>query len=100
QYARALTDVTEAIRLDPTDDGHLATRARVYLAMGDHQRAIADLTAALGIDGSDARHYAARALANMKARRPARAYLDVQRALQMGPDAPELMEMRGRVLEA
>ena len=92
--------MTEAIRLDPADDGHLAARARIRMAMGDTNGAIVDLTAAIGLDPLDSRHYVARALAYVKARKAPRAYLDAQKALELRSDAPELLELRGRVLQA
>ncbi len=92
--------MTEAIRLDPSDDGHLAARARIHMAKGDTDSAIVDLTAAIGLDPSDSRHYVARALAYVKARKAPRAYLDAQKALELRPDAPDLLELRGRVLQA
>ena len=34
QYARALADIAEAIKLDPADDSHLAARSRIHLGDG------------------------------------------------------------------
>ncbi len=50
---RAIADLAEALRLDPTMVRAWAWRGVVYMLKGDHDRAIADLTEAHRLDGQN-----------------------------------------------
>ena len=52
---RALAELTEAIRLDPTLAKAYANRGWVYVEKGDQEKAIADCTEAIRLDPKDAR---------------------------------------------
>jgi tetratricopeptide (TPR) repeat protein len=50
QFDRAITDLTDAARLDPNDSSTFYNRAIAYSAKRDHDRAIADYTTAIKLD--------------------------------------------------
>jgi tetratricopeptide (TPR) repeat protein len=52
-YDRAIADLTEAIRQNPTDDRGFKFRGTTYYFMRDYDRAIADLTEAIRIEPDD-----------------------------------------------
>ena len=43
EYSRAISDYTEALKLDPTNVGALRNRALAYRAKGDYDHEIAEL---------------------------------------------------------
>ena len=47
EFAKALADITEAIRLRPGDANAFGVRGLIYQSMGDHVKALADFTEAV-----------------------------------------------------
>ncbi len=58
---KALDDLNEAIRLDPTGASRLRVRARVWYEKNDFERALADLTTACRLDPHDVESHQGRA---------------------------------------
>ena len=56
-YAKAIADYTEAIRLDPRDAKAYYSRGLAYDNKGDYDKAIADYTEAIRLDPKDAKAY-------------------------------------------
>ncbi|MFJ8563111.1 tetratricopeptide repeat protein, partial [Streptomyces microflavus] len=54
RYDQAITDLTAALELDPTDAWALAARGQAHRQAGRYDQAITDLTAALELDPTDA----------------------------------------------
>ncbi len=65
-HDRAITDYTEAIRLNPKSDIAYMRRAEAWLSKGDNLAALRDADQAVGLDANDPANYQTRA-AVMKA---------------------------------
>lgn len=53
-YVAAISDYSEAIRLNPGNAGGYNNRANAYVALGDYDRALADYAESLRLDPTDA----------------------------------------------
>ena len=74
-YARAMEDVDEAIRLEPENSEYRGQRGYVWLAKKDFARAIADLSVAITQAPKVANLYTARGIASARSKsmpRPSR----------------------------
>ena len=52
-YAQALADYSQAIKLSPTDDDPLMGRAKVYTALGRYDSAMTDYKSAMRLNPQD-----------------------------------------------
>jgi tetratricopeptide (TPR) repeat protein len=97
-FDRAIADLSEAIRLDPTSAGTYNNRGRAYRDKGEDQRAIADLTEAIRLDPKLAMAYYNRGRAHIKVGDLDRAIADFSEAigLDAGLSRPSYL-WRGRL---
>ena len=93
RFQDAVTDLSEAIRVDPefggtftSRTGALMERARVYLMIGQFGMALADLDEGISRDPASAELYAFRALVFIRLGDDEKSGLDVQRAMDLGAD--------------
>ena len=84
-YAKAVADLTQAIRLDPASSSHLYNRGVAYAESGHPDVAIADFTAALRLKPSDVLALLARAQSLLLAGQEQRASADFDAALKLAP---------------
>lgn len=101
QYDQAIADYSKALELKPDDFRAHKSRGDDYERIGDQAHATADYEAVLGLTSysAGAFTYRNRAWALLKLRQPDQALLNVQRALDLEPNDPIALDIRGRVLE-
>lgn len=86
-YARALPDLDQAIKLEPKDPDGYRTRAYVLSKRKDYARAIADLTSVIKLrDKPKADDYVLRAISHERAKQKQKAIADYRKALEIDPD--------------
>lgn len=96
-YDAALTDFTEAIKLDDKDAAYYANRALITAARGQDDRAIADLDKAIELDPKDVTYYPRRAELHRKSKRYDDAISDLTAALDIEPGRAAVLTERGRM---
>ena len=57
KFPEAMTDFTDALKLNPRDTGILERRAYVEMKMNDFDKALADYTEAIKINPREMRYY-------------------------------------------
>ena len=95
QYPRAITDLDEAIQLQPKSAEPYNYRGRAKAFMGDDAGAMADLDKAIQLDPNYAAAYANRGLANEAEARHEKAIVDLDQALKMDGEQSEALLYRG-----
>jgi tetratricopeptide (TPR) repeat protein len=85
-YAGAITDLDEALRLDPSWAAAYSVRALARLGLGDHRGAIGDLDEALRLNPSWAAAYGVRGEARILLGDYGGAIADYTAALRINPD--------------
>lgn len=85
EFKPAIRDLTDALRLCPTNDFALLQRASVYNVTGDFDRAIADWDAGLSLKPGDAMARAMRGFAYIKKGEYERAVSDYREAIRLDP---------------
>jgi len=85
QYADALTDLNEAIRLAPKNASYYGFRARAYTASGDSGRGDADLDMALKLDPANGEFLQMRAYRRLERKDKAGALADAEAAAKVTP---------------
>jgi tetratricopeptide (TPR) repeat protein len=93
-YAPAIADYTEAIRLDPKYALAHVNRGNAYKAMGDYDRAIADYTEALVFDQKNALAYFKRGSAYEAKGDYGRAVADFTDAIRLNPNNADAFNSR------
>jgi tetratricopeptide (TPR) repeat protein len=98
-YARAIADFNEAIRLEPTSAYAYGNRGNAYNDKGDHERAIADLNEAIRLDPKFADAFNNRCWARFLMDRDLdRALADCTESLRLSPSNPaNTINTRGAV---
>jgi lipoprotein NlpI len=97
-FDRAIADLTEAIRLDPTWAGAYSNRGRAYREKGEDHRAIADLTESIRLDPRLAIAYYGRGRAYSNVGDFDRAMADFSEAIRLDPtSSPFPYLWRGRL---
>jgi tetratricopeptide (TPR) repeat protein len=87
----AITQIVEAVRLEPTN-ATLAVRAgEMYLAVGQREAAEASAERAVRLDPTLADSWALRGNCFLKMNRPDRALADLERAVELAPDRSDLL---------
>lgn len=84
RYDEAITDYTDAIRLDPKIPFTYLRRAGVYVDKGDYDKAIADYTETIRLDAESADAYHGRGVAYEKKGDDAKAKADFAKAEELG----------------
>lgn len=85
-YAGAVADYSEAIRLNPQGASAFESRGIIYAKQNDYDRAIADFSAAISVDPKDADALYYRSLAEKFTGRKAESDADLARAKAIDPD--------------
>jgi tetratricopeptide (TPR) repeat protein len=85
QYARAIKDYDQAIRLDPGDPRTYTYRGSAYDRLGQHARAIEDHDVAIRLDPGHAVAYNNRGIAYAALDQQARAIEDYDQAIRLDP---------------
>jgi tetratricopeptide (TPR) repeat protein len=95
-FARAATDFTQAIRIDPNNKIAYRERGLMYSEQGDKDRAIADYTQAIRLDPNYAAAYMNRGSAYDAKGDHDRAIEDYTEAIRIDPNGAEPYFSRGR----
>ena len=95
QFARALEDYDEAIRLAPNDSELFNNRGNVHRFNGDVDRALADLDQAIRLDPNNGRAYNNRGVAYRQKGDHTRAIADFTAAIRLLPNDANLHANRG-----
>jgi tetratricopeptide (TPR) repeat protein len=98
-YARAIADYDQAIRLNPQDALAYSNRGFAYYNQQDYARAIADHHQAIRLNPGDALAYNNRGFAYFSQRNYARAIADYDRAIRLNPELADAYVNRGRAYE-
>lgn len=93
----AIVSFTAALAAQPNDIGTLSDRARARVVQKDWKGADADLTAAIFQDQNRADLLVLRASARWAMNRKADAATDIVRALELYPDYPPALVVRGKM---
>lgn len=86
-YREALSDASEAIRLDPQNVAAYTYRGHIYNALGDYKRAIQDFNAAILLDGQNSSAYSGRGVAFANSGDYNNAVADLSKAIELDPTA-------------
>lgn len=92
EYARAMQDFDEAIKLDPNYPDALNSRALAWRGLGQNERAMADFDLAIKLDPNYAIALFNRGLTEQALGRPDAAEKDFARAKETGPRLTEPKE--------
>lgn len=91
----ALSDLNQALRLDPTYTRGYVSRCKVYRMMGEPDAALADCNRALELNPDYAWAYSERGLVYKDRGEPDKALADFDRATEISPDYPWPYNHRG-----
>lgn len=94
QYADALTDLNEAIRLAPQTAESYRDRGLVYLFDGQYSQALSDLTQAIELNPEDAKANAYRGIVYAAQANCPRAIEEFTHALRLQPDSQAVLVSR------
>jgi tetratricopeptide (TPR) repeat protein len=94
EYAKAIPDLTEALKLDAKSNDALLYRALAYGELKQPERAIGDLNEYIRVTGGDQDSYLARGNANYALSRFSSAVNDYSSALRCNHDLYQAMEKR------
>lgn len=95
EYALAIADFTDAIRLGANDELIFSKRGLVYLTQGESAKAVADFTQAVNRNPGNAMNYCDRGLAYAKMKDHDKAVIDFNEAIQLNPADPRPYRERG-----
>jgi lipoprotein NlpI len=96
EYARAIADLTAALKLDPAQRQAHFHLGRAYAERGDPERAIAEFDIAAKLRGDDAAVFHARGVEWMVKGDTARAIADFNKVMQLDAKAQGVRFARGR----
>ena len=96
----AVTTLTNALKLRPSDGELFKDRARAYVALQKWAEAASDLDNAIRLSAADAEAYRMRGHARMKLGELAAAWADVDMAMRLAPGDINVLVLRGDVREA
>jgi Caspase domain/Tetratricopeptide repeat len=85
-YDEAIADLTEAIRLDPSNSTYLSNRGRAYNAKKEYDRAILDLNESIRLNPANSLPYWNRAISYENKRERDTALADWRTTLRLDPD--------------
>jgi tetratricopeptide (TPR) repeat protein len=95
RYDDAIRDLTEAIRLNPQDEGTYNNRGLAYYNKNDYDRAIADYTEAVRLNSQDADAYNNRGVAYDDKKEYDHAIADYTEAIRLNPILAQAYNNRG-----
>ena len=98
-FARAIADYSEVIRLNPQDEDGFSGRGRVYSDQRDYTRAIADYSEAIRLNPQDADVFFRRGDAIFHQGDYARAILDFSEAIRLRPEYARVFTVRAAAYE-
>jgi uncharacterized protein (TIGR03067 family) len=84
-YAKAVVECTEAIRLDPKNPQHYLNRGAAYYLKGELDKAVTDFDRVIELDPDDARGYDNRAAARAARGEYGKAVEDYRQAMRVAP---------------
>ncbi|MFO0879262.1 MAG: tetratricopeptide repeat protein [Gemmataceae bacterium] len=97
-FARAIEDYTEAIRLDPLMASTFANRGQAHLRRGSHDQALADFSEAIRLEPEDADLWLARAALHHQLGQHAAALADYDAVLKLDPAEIQAALARAQLL--
>jgi len=97
-YREALSDASEAVRLDPQNFAAYTYRGHIYNALGDYKRAIQDFNAAISLNDKNFSAYSGRGVAFANSGDYNNAVADLDKAIELNPTA-HAYESRGKCHE-
>jgi tetratricopeptide (TPR) repeat protein len=97
---KALADLNEAIRLDPSTAAWYSNRGMVYEELQEYDDAIADYSEAIRLDPNDARSYLNRGIAHKAKRAYDQAIHDYGMAIRLDPSSSDAFFGRGNAYKA
>jgi tetratricopeptide (TPR) repeat protein len=100
ELARGLTDLNEAIRLDPNTAAWFSTRGMIYDELQEYDPAIRDYDEAIRLDPSSARNYLNRAIAYKATKAYDQAIGDYSMAIRLDPSSSDAYFGRGNAYKA
>ncbi len=90
EHDKAISDFTEAIRLDPDAPEIYTARGMAYTAKQDYDKAITDFTEAIRFDTSHRRAYYGRGFAHQHNKEYDKAIPDYEEAIRLDPSNPQI----------
>ena len=90
-------DLTTALRYTPPHPYFLTCRAEQALKSGKPEQTIEQCNEALSLDENDARAFSMRGVAYLELEEVDQAFNDLNRALDLGGEAPAVLEARARI---
>jgi tetratricopeptide (TPR) repeat protein len=100
KYEKALTDLNEAIRLDPERPAYFSNRGLVYDRLDEYDRAIGDYSEALRRDPTDAQTHCHRGRAYRAKKDLEQAINDFNQAIRLDPQLADAYFHRGNAYKA
>ena len=85
QYALAVEDYNQAIKLDPSDEAFYRDRGTAYFLMGEYARAVQDYDEAISLHPDNADAYYCRGLTKRKMGDDAGGDADIAKAKELDP---------------
>jgi tetratricopeptide (TPR) repeat protein len=93
-FQKAIADLTEAIRLDPNNPAHPASRASAYWSEGERDKAVADLAEAIRLAPALAGPHAMRGMIYRDKGDLEKALAELDLAIELEPNSPCCYEIR------
>ncbi len=95
QYAEQIADLTEVIRLEPSDPDNFASRGTAYWLANEYDRAISDQTRAIQLNSRSAYYYSLRGRTNISKKDYIAAVADYSDAIRLSPQTGLYYARRG-----
>jgi tetratricopeptide (TPR) repeat protein len=96
-FARAITDYDEAIRINPQYARAYMRRGAAYSGIREYEKSIADSSKGLELDPGDLKAYVNRSIAYAETGDLDRALADITKAIEIDPNFPSLYGNRGNI---
>jgi tetratricopeptide (TPR) repeat protein len=96
-YEHAVSDLSEALRLDPESSGAIANRGRVYAQLGNLNAALADCSEAIRLDPKNVAFYRVRSAVYETKGEPDKAIADVDTIIRLDPKSADAYTARAEL---